>query len=194
MRASNGRAAKSFQTYAYLSESSGQPAGPDRFGLVAEPALAGASLTFVRPYQGDQGDQGVWRQPGSAEARAEACPVGRVPAAEIEAAVIDQLRGIFRQPEIIVGTWRAAREEATDVSEAEVREALLQLDPLWDELFPAEQARGPRSTSVTSRDRGAHKRHANDSDCVVVLAVQSEPVSGFPCFRPITGKIAKSMA
>ena len=33
----------------------------------------------------------------------EACPVGRVPAAEIEAAVIDQLRGILRQPEIIVG-------------------------------------------------------------------------------------------
>ena len=27
--------------------------------------------------------------------------------------------------------------------------------------------RGPRSTSVTSRDPGAHKRHANDSDCVV---------------------------
>ena len=71
----------------------------------------------------------------------EACPVGRLPAAEIEAVVIDQLRGVFRQPEIIVGTWRAAREEAADVTEAEVREALAQLDPLWDELFPAEQAR-----------------------------------------------------
>ena len=71
----------------------------------------------------------------------EACPVGRVPAAEIEAAVIDQLRGIFRQPEIIVGTWRAARAEQDDITEDEAREALLQLDPLWDELFPAEQAR-----------------------------------------------------
>ena len=71
----------------------------------------------------------------------DACPVGRVPAAEIEAAVIDQLRGIFRQPEIIVGTWRAARAEQDDVTEDEAREALLQLDPLWDELFPAEQAR-----------------------------------------------------
>ena len=28
-----------------------------------------------------------------------------------------------------------------DLTEAEVREALQQLDPLWDELFPAEQAR-----------------------------------------------------
>ena len=64
-----------------------------------------------------------------------------VPAAEIEAAVIDQLRGIFRQPEIIVGTWRAARAEQDDITEDEAREALLQLDPLWDELFPAEQAR-----------------------------------------------------
>ena len=67
--------------------------------------------------------------------------MGRVPAAEIEAAVIDQLRGIFRQPEIIVGTWRAARAGQDDITEDEAREALTQLDPLWDELFPAEQAR-----------------------------------------------------
>jgi site-specific DNA recombinase len=55
--------------------------------------------------------------------------------------IVDQLRGVFRQPEIIVGTWRAARAEQDDVTEDEAREALLQLDPLWDELFPAEQAR-----------------------------------------------------
>jgi hypothetical protein len=28
-----------------------------------------------------------------------------------------------------------------DITEAEVRDALQRLDPLWDELFPAEQAR-----------------------------------------------------
>ena len=71
----------------------------------------------------------------------DACPVGRVPAAEIEAAVIDQLRGIFRQPEIIIGTRRAVCAEQDDITEDEAREALTQLDPLWDELFPAEQAR-----------------------------------------------------
>ncbi len=71
----------------------------------------------------------------------DACPVGRVPAAVIEAPVIDQLRGIFRQPEIVVGTWRAARAEHDDITEDEARKALTQLDPLWDELFPAEQAR-----------------------------------------------------
>ena len=71
----------------------------------------------------------------------DACPVGRVPAAEIESAVIDQLRGIFRQPEMVVGTWRPARAEQDDITEDEAREALTQLDVLWDELFPAEQAR-----------------------------------------------------
>jgi hypothetical protein len=64
-----------------------------------------------------------------------------VPAAEIEAAVIDQLRGVFRQPEIAVGTWRAARSEHDVTTEDDAREALTQLDPLWDELFPAEQSR-----------------------------------------------------
>ena len=72
---------------------------------------------------------------------AGSCPVGRVPAGEIEAAVIDQLRVVFRQPEVVAGTWKAARAHADGVSEADARAALQQLDPLWDELFPAEQAR-----------------------------------------------------
>ena len=72
---------------------------------------------------------------------ADACPVRRVPAAEIESAVIDQVRGLLRSPEIIVRTWRAARQSMDGLTEAEVREALERLDPLWDELFPAEQAR-----------------------------------------------------
>ena len=71
----------------------------------------------------------------------DACPVRRVPAAEIEAAVVDQLRGMLRSPEIIVATWRAARSEIDSLSEDMVREALERLDPIWDELFPAEQAR-----------------------------------------------------
>ena len=78
-----------------------------------------------------------------AEARA-ATPARsrRVPAAEIEAAVIDQLRGAAAA----AGDHRRhlARRRGpsmTDLTEDEVREALAQLDPLWDELFPAEQAR-----------------------------------------------------
>jgi site-specific DNA recombinase len=71
---------------------------------------------------------------------AGSCPVGRVPAGEIEAAVIDQLRAVFRQPEIVAGSWKAARAHDPDLTEVEAREALCRLDPLWDELFPAEQA------------------------------------------------------
>ena len=71
---------------------------------------------------------------------------GRVPSAacqrgEIEAAVIDQLRAVFRQPEIVAGTWKAARAQDDTITEADAREALREYDPLWDELFPAEQAR-----------------------------------------------------
>jgi len=62
-------------------------------------------------------------------------------AAEIESAVVDQLRGLLRAPEIIIATWRAARLLDGGITEAEVREALLNLDPVWDELFPAEQTR-----------------------------------------------------
>lgn len=69
------------------------------------------------------------------------CPVGRIPAGEIETAVIEQLRGLLRAPEIVVGTWRAARPKLQGIAEEEVRETLGRLDPLWDELFPAEQAR-----------------------------------------------------
>ena len=67
--------------------------------------------------------------------------VARVSAAEIEAAVTDQVRALLSQPEVLVGTWMAARAESPDLTEAEVREALCQLEPLWNELFPAEQAR-----------------------------------------------------
>lgn len=72
---------------------------------------------------------------------AGSCPIGRVPAGEIETAVIDQLRAVFRQPEIVAGTWKAARAQDSEITEADTREALTRLDPLWDELFPAEQAR-----------------------------------------------------
>jgi site-specific DNA recombinase len=68
-------------------------------------------------------------------------PVSRIAAGDVERAVVDQLRAILRAPEIVVRTWRTARKAIDTITEAEVRGALEQLDPLWDELFPAEQAR-----------------------------------------------------
>jgi hypothetical protein len=72
---------------------------------------------------------------------ADACSVRRVPAAEIESAVIDQVRSALRSPEMIVRTFRNAREAIDGLTERDVRAALQRLDPLWDELFPGEQAR-----------------------------------------------------
>jgi DNA invertase Pin-like site-specific DNA recombinase len=66
--------------------------------------------------------------------------IRRVSAASIEAAVVDQLRALLKSPEVVMATWRAAAAEGAEFSEAMVREALEQLDPLWEELFPAEQA------------------------------------------------------
>lgn len=58
----------------------------------------------------------------------ENCPIRRVSAASIEAAVVDQLRALLRSPEIVVATWRAARPEIDGLSETAVREALERLD------------------------------------------------------------------
>lgn len=71
----------------------------------------------------------------------ETCPIRRLPAGEIEAAVIDQVRALLRSPEMIVKTWAAARDLGDEISETDVRDALIQFDALWEELFPAEQAR-----------------------------------------------------
>jgi hypothetical protein len=93
------------------------------------------------------------------------CPVARVPAAEIEAAVIGKIRAMLRAPEVVMSSWRAAKAECEDLSEDEVRQALTVLDPLWAELFPAEQARivqlligrvdiGTDGLKLRFRDRG----------------------------------------
>jgi site-specific DNA recombinase len=70
-----------------------------------------------------------------------ACPIRSVPASEVEAAVINQIRALLRAPEVVVRTSRAAYLEDREIDEREVIEALQRLDPLWDQLFPAEQAR-----------------------------------------------------
>jgi len=70
-----------------------------------------------------------------------ACPIRAVPAGEVEAAVINQVRALLRSSEVVVRVWRAAQLDGEAIDEREVVEALQRLDPLWDQLFPAEQAR-----------------------------------------------------
>jgi site-specific DNA recombinase len=69
------------------------------------------------------------------------CSVARVPAAEIEKIVIEQVRVLLLSPEIIVQTWRSARKSLKRLTETDVRNALHEFGPLWDQLFPVEQSR-----------------------------------------------------
>jgi DNA invertase Pin-like site-specific DNA recombinase len=108
----------------------------------------------------------------------EDCTVRRISAGEIEAAVMDQVRALLLQPEVVIGTWRAAQGEAPDLTEAETREALEQLGPLWDELFPAEQARIVRSLveRVDVSPAGADIRLRLDGLAGLVRDLRGSPV------------------
>ncbi len=70
------------------------------------------------------------------------CPVRSVPAAEIEDAVVAQVRHLLCTPEIVARTWAAANPDGeSSIPEREVVARITEFAPLWDELFPAEQAR-----------------------------------------------------
>jgi hypothetical protein len=72
---------------------------------------------------------------------------------------------MLRAPEMVIATLRAAQSDAEGLVEDEVRAALAALDPLWAELFPAEQARivqllvervdiGTQELKLRFRDKG----------------------------------------
>ena len=72
---------------------------------------------------------------------ANTCPIRRIPAIEIEAAVVGQIKIMVQTPEIVVATWRAAKPHVKDLTERQVREHLHSFEEIWSELFPAEQTR-----------------------------------------------------
>lgn len=65
----------------------------------------------------------------------------RVPAGEIEEIVISQFRRMVASPEVIAATWKQLRGTTSQLTENEVRAALVSFDEVWAELFPAEQHR-----------------------------------------------------
>jgi site-specific DNA recombinase len=85
----------------------------------------------------------------------DSCDVKSVPAGEIEGAVVNQLRVIFRSPDMArtyMVASRVGEEEDSvllndttgpirTVTGGEVADALSNLDLMWDELFPAERQR-----------------------------------------------------
>ena len=66
---------------------------------------------------------------GAPELRPEQLPPAIAPFVADTAA----RRGLLRQPEVVLGAWRAARASAPDMTEDEARLALERLDPLWEE-------------------------------------------------------------
>jgi site-specific DNA recombinase len=69
------------------------------------------------------------------------CPIRRVRAAQIEAVVVSEIRAMVQTPEIIVATWRAAKQTIKGLTERQVRDELHRFEDVWSELFPAEQTR-----------------------------------------------------
>ncbi len=77
--------------------------------------------------------------------RAGVSALRMLPAGEVEEAVVAQLRGILRAPEMVVRVWREiARSNdavARDMTEMQVAVALSRIDTVWEHLFPLEQHR-----------------------------------------------------
>ena len=65
----------------------------------------------------------------------------RLPAVELESAVLDQLRAILGSPELVGEVLPQAAQLDPTLDEAKVTVAMTRLDAIWDQLFPAEQAR-----------------------------------------------------
>lgn len=65
----------------------------------------------------------------------------RLPAAQLESAVLEQLRAILRQPALIAEIVPQAIKLDPTLDEAKVTVAMTRLDAIWDQLFPAEQGR-----------------------------------------------------
>jgi DNA invertase Pin-like site-specific DNA recombinase len=65
----------------------------------------------------------------------------RMPAAELESAVLEQLRGHLRSPDVVRDVLPQAQKYAPTLDEAIVTVAMKRLDDVWDQLFPAEQMR-----------------------------------------------------
>jgi len=76
-----------------------------------------------------------------AKEHAGASGLPRLPAAELESAVLDQLRSVLRSPELLGDLVPRAIELDPTLDEAKVAVAMTRLDAIWDQLFPAEQSR-----------------------------------------------------
>jgi DNA invertase Pin-like site-specific DNA recombinase len=71
----------------------------------------------------------------------DTCAVTSVPAADVEGTVLDHVQKLLAAPELVARTWAVAKREDDAITEREVTVLLAEFATIWNELFPAEQAR-----------------------------------------------------
>ena len=76
-----------------------------------------------------------------AKEHAGASGLPRLPAAELESAVLDQLRTLLRSPDLVREMLPQAIKMDPSLDEAKITVAMSRIDAIWDQLFPAEQRR-----------------------------------------------------
>ncbi len=86
------------------------------------------------------------------------CQIKQISAHEIESLVFNQLHQMFQTPEVLVETWKQANQvnslkqpnqpkqlnqnsACSYISEEQVRDALVNINSVWNSLFPGEQER-----------------------------------------------------
>jgi site-specific DNA recombinase len=122
----------------------------------------------------------------------DTCPVRSIAASEVESLVLGQVRRLLASPELVARTINAVQREngAAEnlwVDESEVIEAIGALEPVWDELYPAEQARilrlfieridvVPDGISVTLHAAGIRSLVAELADQEARALATSEPL------------------
>jgi hypothetical protein len=101
----------------------------------------------------------------------------RLPAAELEATVVEQLRCVLRSPRMVDDVVARAVGLDRSLDEAQVTVAMTQVDRIWEQLFPAEQARIVRllvERVVVTRERIDVRMRPSG---IEELAHQMQPVS-----------------
>jgi hypothetical protein len=122
----------------------------------------------------------------------DTCPVRSIAASEVEGLVLEQVRRLLASPELVARTIGAVQREngvAEDLllDESEVIEAIGALEPVWDQLYPAEQARimrllieridvAPDGISVTLHAAGIRSLVAELADQEPPAPAASEPL------------------
>ncbi len=140
------------------------PASASKPRLVL-PRCLGWSLTFYVPQR-------------DAKEHAGASGLPRLPAAELESAVLDQLRAVLRAPNLLGDMLPQAIKFDPSLDEAKITVAMTRVDAIWDQLFPAEQTRivkllvekvivSPNDLEVRLRANGIER---------LVLELRPEPV------------------